>query len=346
METLRVGVVGTGFIGLTHIGVYNKMPEYEITAVCDVLEGALERGKDASGAKGLEEYEKLVARSDVDVVAVCTPNDLHAPVAVAALEAGKHVFLEKPMAYDAAAARDVIAARDSSGKKVQIGVCQRFRGDAQTIKQHIEAGELGRIYFAKCGYLRRSGIPGMGSWFTTRARSGHGPIVDLGVHALDLTMWLIDNFEPTTVSACSYAEFGPRGLGGGDWGTPEPGGPFDVEDLAAALIGFDNGATVFLEVSWAAHVGAGQFYSTLMGDKAGADLSPATIYTDEMGKPVDKKLTAPDVDVMVAEHEHFHAAIVNDTDPMPTAEQGLAVQAVLDAIGESAKQGTSVPVKM
>jgi len=186
----------------------------------------------------------------------------------------------------------------------------------------------------------------MGGWFTTKSQSGYGPIVDLGVHALDLTMWLMDNFKPVSVSASSYAEFGPRGLGGGDWGTPVPGGPFDVEDLAAALIRFEDGATVFLEVSWAAHVGAGQFYSTLMGDKGGLDLAPPTLYTDELGTPVDKRLTVPEVDAYQAEHKHLHAAITDGFDPMPAAEQGLAVQAVLDAMGASAEQGTSVPVKM
>jgi len=346
METLRVGIVGTGSIGMIHLDTYAKIPGYKVTAVCDVRETALADARAKSGAAGFADYHDLVAQKDVDVVAVCTPNYLHAPVTIAALNAGKHVFVEKPMAYDVKAAKEMIAARDKSGKLVQIGVCQRFRGDAQVLKSHIENGELGRIYFAKCGYLRRSGIPGMGSWFTTRSQSGGGPILDLGVHALDLTMYLMDNFKPVGVMACKYAEFGPRGLGAGGWGTAVPGGPFDVEDLAAALIKFENGATIFLEVSWAAHVGSGSFYSTLMGDKAGANLDPATIYTDEMGHPVDKKLTVPSVDAYHAEHVHFHDCIVNNRKPIPSVEQGLAVQAVLDGIAESADKGTSVPISL
>jgi len=346
MKTLRVGIVGTGSIGMIHLATYQRIAGYRVTAVCDIRETVLEEAKAKSGAAAFKDYRKLVKQKDVDLVAVSTPNSLHAPVAVAALEAGKHVFLEKPMAYDVKAAKRVIAARDKSKKKVQIGVCQRFRGDAQMLKAHIEAGELGRIYFAKCGYLRRSGIPGMGSWFTTYKESGGGPIVDLGVHALDLTMWLMDNFKPVSVTACKYAEFGPRGLGAGGWGTPVPDGPFDVEDLAAALIRFENGATVFLEVSWAAHVGAGKFYSLILGDKAGCELDPPTIYTDEHGSPVDKKLTAPNVDAYEAEHKHFRDAIFGDREPMPNVEQGLAVQAVLDAVQASAKKGQSVPVSL
>jgi predicted dehydrogenase len=344
MGTLGVGIVGTGSIGQVHIDTYNGIDEYEIAAVCDIDEKALEAGVASSGAKGLSDYRKLVERKDVDVVAVCTPNDLHAPVAIAALEAGKHVFVEKPMAYNADQARDVIAARDRSGKFVQIGVCQRFRGDAQVLKEYVTGGELGNIYFAKCGYLRRSGIPGYGSWFTTMERSGGGPIVDLGVHALDLTMWLMDNFEPVSVSASAYSKLGPQGIGKGDWGTPVEGGPFDVEDLAAALIRFSNGATVFLEASWAAHLGMGSFYSQLVGEKAGLVLDPPTIFSIERGQEIDKKLSAPTVDPMAAEHQHFHDCIVNGKEPMPSAEQGLAVQAVLDAVRASAKSGNSEPV--
>lgn len=344
MDTLRVGIVGTGSIGMIHLETYQRIPGYKVTAVCDIRKAALDRAKEKSGTAAFKDYRKLVEQKDVDLVAVCTPNNLHAPIAVAALEAGKHVFLEKPMAYDLKAAKQVIAAKKKAKKKVQIGVCQRFRGDAQVLKQHIEAGELGKIYFAKCGYLRRSGIPGMGGWFTTYKESGGGPIVDLGVHALDLTMWLMDNFKPVTVTACKYAEFGPRGLGAGGWGAAVPSGVFDVEDLGAALIRFQDGATVFLEVSWAAHVGAGKFYSMLLGDKAGCELDPPTIYTDEHGQPVDKRLSAPSIDAYEAEHRHFLDAIREDRDPMPGVEQGAAVQAVLDAIQASAKKGQSIPV--
>lgn len=346
MDTLRVGIIGTGSIGMVHLDTYSKLPGYKVAAVCDIRETALDAAKAKSGAVGYSDYEKLVAQADLDVVAVCLPNYLHAPATIAALNAGKHVFVEKPMAYDVKAAKDMIAARDKAGKMVQIGVCQRFRGDAQVLKAHIERGELGRIYFAKCGYLRRSGIPGMGSWFTTRSQSGGGPILDLGVHALDLTMYLMDNFRPTGVMACKYAEFGPKGLGAGGWGTAVANGPFDVEDLAAALIKFENGATVFIEVSWAAHVGSGSFYSMLMGDKAGANLDPATIYTDEFGSPVDKKLSVPSVDAYAAEHIHFRECILNGRQPMPSVEQGLAVQAVLDGIAESADKGVSVPITL
>jgi len=345
MEEVRVGIVGTGSIGMVHLATYQRLPGYAVTAVCDIDKVALDRAHEKSGAKAFADYHDLVERRDVDLVAVCVPNYLHAAVAIGGLEAGKHIFVEKPIGMSADEARAMIAARDRSGKLLQVGVCQRFRGDSQVLKAHILAGELGHVYFGKCGYLRRSGIPGMGGWFTTAAQSGGGPIVDLGVHALDLTMWLMGNFRPASVSSCGYAEFGPRGLGGGDWGQSVPGGTFDVEDLAAALITFEDGATVFLEVSWAAHVGAGRFYSTLMGDKGGIDLDPPTIYTDEFGRPVDKRLSAPEVDAYAAEHRHFLQCIAAGTPPMPNAEEALAVQAVLDGIRASAKaKGASVPV--
>ena len=343
MDTVGVGMVGTGAMGSGHMGTYMKIPGYRIAAVCDIDDKALENAKAKSGAPGYKDYRELLDRKDVDMVSVVTSNVSHAPIAIAALEAGKHVFLEKPISMTVDEAKKIREARDKSGKKVQVGVCVRFWGGPQVLKAHVENGELGRIYFAKCGYLRRNGIPGMGSWFTTKSQSGGGPVVDLGVHALDLTMWLMNNFKPVSATACTYAEFGPKGLGGGDWGTKMKG-VFDVEDLAAALIRFEDGASVFLEVSWAAHVGSGKFYSTLMGDKAGADLDPLTIYTDELGRQVDKKLTAPNVDGYEAEHKHYLDAILNDKAPMPNLDEAIAVQAVLDAVRKSAETGVSEKV--
>ena len=344
MDTVRVGVIGTGAMGSGHLGNYMDIPGYKVTAVCDIDDKALDKAKTKSGAPGFSDYRELLDQKDVDMVSVVTSNVSHAPIATAALEAGKHVFLEKPIAMNVDEAKAIREARDTSGKKVQVGVCVRFWGGPQMLKAHIDAGELGNIYFAKCGYLRRHGIPGMGSWFTTKSQSGGGPVVDLGVHALDLTMWLMGNFKPVSAMACSYAEFGPKGLGGSDWGTTMEKGVFDVEDLAAGIVRFENGASLFLEVSWAAHVGGGKFYSTLMGSDAGADLDPLTIYSDEFGKHVDKKLTAPEVNGYEAEHKHFVDAIINDTDPMPNLDEAIAVQAVLDAIRKSAETGVSEKV--
>ena len=158
-------------------------------------------------------------------------------------------------------------------------------------------------------------------------------------------MWLMDNFKPASVMAASYAKFGPLGKGGGDWGTAVPGGPYDVEDLATALIRMQDGTSVTFEVSWAAHVGAGQFYSTLVGDKAGADLSSMTIFTEEQGHFVDKKLQAGKNDPYWAEAKHFIECIVEDKAPITTPEQMIGLQKALDGILESAETGQCVVVE-
>ena len=343
MDKVGIGVIGCGAIGRIHMERFQKVPNAQVVAVADVDQAALDRAKAEYGvSKAYQDYGDLLARKDVDAVSVCLPNFLHCPVTVDAFEAGKHVLCEKPTATHTDEAIRMIEAGEKAGRKLMIGLCQRFNGSSQVLKAHIESGELGEIYYAKCGYLRRSGIPGMGGWFTTQAQSGAGPIYDIGVHALDLTLWLMDNFDPESVLAMSYAKFGPSGKGSGGWATPVPGGPFDVEDLAAGLIRMKNGAAVFLEVSWAAHVGAGSFHSTLLGDKAGADFGSMTIFAEEHGNFVDKKLHAPQRDNYLDEMKHFVGCITEDKPPLTTKTQIIGVQKALDGILDSAKAGEAV----
>jgi len=346
MDKIKVGVIGCGSIGVYHIASYHKSGKAEVTAICDINSDVLEKVKSEYRVKkAFTDYRKLLDVGDLDAVSICLPNRLHYPVTVEAFDAGKHVLCEKPMAMNTDEALKMIEARDRAGKKLLIGLTQRFRNGSRVLKSHIDAGELGEIYFAKCGYLRRSGIPGMGSWFTTKSEAGAGPIFDIGVHALDLTLWFMDNFRPVSATASSYAKFGPKGKGMGGWGTPVPGGPFDVEDLAAAIVRMENGATVFLEVSWAGYVGKAEFYSTLLGDKGGADFASMRIYTEEQGNFVEKVLHFEDNDWYLAEVEHFIDCIVNDREPITTADQMIGVQKALDAILESAETGREVRIE-
>jgi predicted dehydrogenase len=345
MDKVGIGVIGCGSIGRVHIDRFQKVSNAQVVAVCDTDEAALDRGKAEYGvSKAYKDYRDLLDRKDVDAVSVCLPNFLHCPVTVDAFGAGKHVLCEKPAATRAEEAIRMVEAGEKAGKKLMIGLCQRFSGNTQVLKAHIESGELGEIYYAKCGYLRRSGIPGMGGWFTTQAQAGAGPIYDIGVHALDLTLWLMDNFESESVLAVGYAKFGPSGKGAGGWGTPVPGGPFDVEDLAAGLIRMKNGTAVFLEVSWAAHVEAGSFYSTLLGDKAGVDFGSMTIFSEEQGQFVDKKLHAPEQDNYLEEMKHFVGCITEDEETLTTKDQIIGVQKTLDGILDSAKAGEAVTI--
>ncbi len=345
MEKVRVGVIGCGSIGVYHITSYQKTSNAEVVALCDMEKTTLKAAQAKFNvSKGYLDYEDLLSDSNVEAVSVCLPNRLHSIVTVDALKAGKHVLCEKPPAINASETQRMFDTRDKAGKKLLIGLTRRFRNDCRALKSHIDAGELGEVYYAKCGYLRRSGIPGMGGWFTRKSDAGAGCIYDIGVHALDLTMWLMNNFETKSVFASSYAKFGPFAKGAGDWGKPVPGGPFDVEDLAAAMIRMRDGTTIFLEVSWAGFVGETQFYSILLGDKGGADLANMSIISEEHEHFVEKKVSYIKNDPYVSEVEHFVDCILHDEEPITTGEQMIALQKILDAILESAEKKKEVPI--
>jgi predicted dehydrogenase len=335
-----VGVIGCGSIGLWHLKRLKEMDRVNVVAGCDVNPTALERFGAASGLPEsclYRNYGKLLEQDNVEAVVLGLPNRLHSVVAVDAFEAGKHVFCEKPMAVNLPEARRMVDAAERSGLKLQIGLQSRFRGDSQVFKRHVDGGELGEVYYARCGYLRRSGIPGWGSWFTRRGEAGAGPIFDIGVHVLDLTLWLMSNFRPAVAYASSYSKFGPEKKGLGVWGTQEPDGYFDVEDLATALLRMEDGASVSFEVSWASHIPKSGQYLTLMGKRGGLDLETGTIYTTEDGGHIDKKLHFEDVDPYLAEMNHFIDCVLEDREPLTRPDEMLGLQKALDMILKSSQ---------
>lgn len=338
MRMVRVGVIGCGGIGLLHLKRLLEIGPVKVEAACDINPSALERfGSEAGLPKRslYKDYRQLLKQSDIEAVVVSLPNRLHSTVTVEAFEAGKHVYCEKPIAMNLSEARSMIEAAERSGGKLLVGLQYRFRGDSQALKHHVDEGELGDIYYARCGWLRRSGIPGWGSWFTRRSDAGAGPIFDIGVHILDLTLWLMSNFEPATAYASSYAKFGPEKKALSQWGTPEPEGTFDVEDLATSLLKMKNGASVSFEVSWASHIAKPTIYLSLMGDKAGLDFESTSIYTTENGGHVDKKIHFDEVDPYLAAMNHFIDCILKDEKPITRPEEMLGLQKALDMILKS-----------
>lgn len=341
-DRVRVGIVGVG-IGSVHAHAYSKLPNVEIAALCDIDTARAEALADRYGVKNIySDYEAMFAEAKLDAVSVCTPNALHAPVAVAALNAGCHVLCEKPLSVNAIEGSKIVdAARKSSGK-FMIGMNNRFRGDTQVLRKYIDDGQLGSIYYARCGWIRRNGIPGLGGWFTRKDMSGGGPLIDIGVHALDVTLYLMGNPKPTTVFGATYAKFGPYGKGQGQWGAPVRGGTFDVEDLACGQVLFENGATLALEASWAQHCAGERLYSEVYGDLGGATLEPLRVYTEVHGSPADISPSFPNVNGHEAEVAHFIDCIVHNKTPLATAEQALDVMKILDGLYLSARTGQSV----
>ncbi|REE93122.1 putative dehydrogenase [Paenibacillus taihuensis] len=347
--SVRIGIIGAGNIGSVHAAQFSQLGELcELTAITDVyLPLAEQRAAEYGIKEVLPSPEALIRSENVDAVIIGVPNQYHAELAVQAIEAGKHVLLEKPMGINAAAAKQILKAANASDRVVMIGHQMRWESVPMQIKEQIDRGELGRIYTAKTGWYRRKGIPGWGTWFTRSDQSGGGPLIDIGVHMLDLALYLMGNPKPVSVFGATYAEFGPKRRGIGTWGKPNWDGIYDVEDLATALIKMEDGSTLTLEVSWAVHMDTDNTpFVHLMGTEGGASYRGANgkLLTEKFNKPMEIPLAKPEND----EHErlrlsrHFLSCIKEGKQPITSALTGYTNNLVLDAIYESSRTGHEV----
>jgi predicted dehydrogenase len=345
-RTIRCGVVGAGAIGLNHIQGFQKHPAARVVAVADTSE---ERAREACEKFGVPErvadYRELLERDDIPVVSVALPNYLHGPVGLAVVKAGKHLLMDKPFATGAAEAQRIVAAARAKRVVFMVGQNQRFSPVRQTLKRRILRGELGEIYHAEATWLRRSGIPRIGSWFTQKRFAGGGCTYDIGVHMLDLCLHLVGDFDAAAVSGQAFTKFGNRGLGNGGWGKSEidPKAPFDVDDFAVALIKMKSGRTVVLRTSWAAHQPAGSVDGvTLYGTRAGAATNPPQIF--KPGKP-DYRIedVQPGRPLVNPERmAHFLDCVLGKAEPFVKPGESLQVQRILDAIYKSSASGREV----
>jgi len=348
-QKTRIGIIGAGNIGGVHIREFSKLPEQcEITAITDAyLPMAESRAKEAGIPNVAASPEELIRRSDVDAVIIGVPNQFHAPYAIQALEAGKHVLLEKPMALNAEAAKQIYRAGQKSDKVLMVSHQMRFESVPMQIKQQVERGELGRIYTAKTGWFRRKGIPGWGTWFTRMDQAGGGPLIDIGVHMLDLALYLMGNPKPVSVYGATYAEFGPKRKGIGTWGKPNWDGIYDVEDLATALIKMEDGSTLSLEVSWAVHMDTDNTpFIHLMGSEGGASYRGSTgkLLFEKFDQAQETELRKPEDDEgeRARLSRHFLQCVQEGKQPISNAWTGLANNLILDAIYESSRTGNEV----
>ncbi|WP_276356683.1 Gfo/Idh/MocA family protein [Cohnella caldifontis] len=348
-DKIRLGLIGAGNIGNVHLQEFGKLKEWcEFTAVTDAyLPLARQRAAEYGIPVVPESPEALIMRDDVDAVIIGVPNHAHAPLAIYALEMGKHVLIEKPMGLNAAAAKEIVRAQQRSGRIVMVAHQMRWEWLSLQVKRQIEQGELGRIYTAKTGWYRRKGIPGWGTWFTQQAQSGGGPLIDIGVHMLDLAFFLMGEPKPVSVYGAAYAEFGPRKKGIGTWGKPDWNGTYDVEDLATALIKMEDGSSLTLEVSWAVHMDTDNSpFVHLMGSEGGAVLrgSGGKFLTEKFDQPMEVSLGEPagDEGARVRLSRHFLECIREGKQPWTSAETGLRSNLIIDAIYESSRTGGEV----
>jgi predicted dehydrogenase len=354
--SLRAGVIGLGYAGEQHLKNYRRVPGVEAVALAGLEEDKLnELGERYDVPALYTNWEDLVARDDLDIVSIGAPNHLHAPIAIAALEGGRHVLCEKPLARTGAEAERIVSAARRADRAVHIAFTQRERGDVQALKRHVDDGNLGRIYHAKATWMRRNGIPGMGGWFTSKELAGGGPLIDLGVHMIDMALYLMGEPEVETVSCATYAELGPRGRGG--WqgkGLMAGDKPYEVEDLATAFIRLSGGATLNLEAGWAAYrESSDDFGVTLYGTDGGAEMNvrnygtsdTVRIYTDVAGVPA---VVTPEIEPReghLAVVRHFVETIRAGDWEGQFGEDGLHRARIIDACYASAMQNREVSLE-
>ncbi len=332
-KTANFGVIGLG-MGRGHLEGYLRAPNARVVGIADINEVRLEDcSKRYSIGKAFTDYSDLLALKNLDAVSVAVPNYLHKPITVDALKAGKHVLVEKPMALNAREGQEMLDAAEKNNLKLMLHFNNRYRGDVQMVKRYVDAGDFGDVYFAKTGWIRRQrGIPVAGNWFTTKSRSGGGPLIDLGVHVIDMTMYMMGSPRPVAVSGSAVQKF-PQAV---------VGGTFDVEDFASAYIRFENGATMAVEVSWAMNCAEERQYSEIYGSKAGANVSPLTIWTERHGILENIEPKNPRG---LSLYEHFASCILEDKTPISPGEHGVIMMKILDAIYASSETGREVIIK-
>lgn len=348
-KPIITGVIGAGNIGNVHMQGLKALPEqFELRAVQDVYKPLAElRAGEYEIEHVYETAEELIADEQLDAVIIAVPNKYHAPLAIQALQAGKHVILEKPMALHVEAAREIVRAQKESGKCLLVPHQMRWEWTAQEVSRQVQAGALGQIYHAKAGWFRRKGIPGWGTWFTRKEESGGGPLIDIGVHMLDLSLYLMGNPKPVSVTGTTFAEFGPKKKGIGSWGKPNWQGLYDVEDLASAFIRMEDGRSLTLEVSWAVHadIENGGPFVHLMGSEGGASLrgNQGKLFTEHFDQAMEVELKAPVATEprkqMMLE---FAACIEQGTQPISNVMTGFTNNLILDAIFRSSEQNKEI----
>lgn len=357
MEKTRVGFIGTGNISHCHMEGYKALPEFvDVVAVCDLDEEKVKKyAAQYNVPHWYTDYNEMLEKEQLDAVSVCTWNAAHKPATIAALNAGCHVLCEKPMAMNTEEALEMEQAAKVSGKVLQIGFVRRFGRDAGILKNFIDAGRLGDIYYAKAVYLRRDGFPG--GWFGDKSYSGGGPLIDLGVHVMDLTRYLTGSPKPVAAYGIVDKSLGKKrteakfAKAEGAWQVANNLGidfQYTVEDFVSAYVKFDNGLTLQLEASFNLNIKQDTGTVELFGTKGGAKLTPdVEIYTDMDGCLVDIKPTGNtgfDGDAFKNEVKGFIACVREGADCRAPMDAGVELMKIIDAIYRSAEEHREVRI--
>lgn len=360
---LQIGIIGCGGIAnQKHLPSLSKFPELcELVAFCDIIEDRAVKAAEKYGTKDAKvytDYKKLLEDGSIDVVHVLTPNVAHSTITIDAFAAGKHVMCEKPMSHSYSEALKMVEAAKKSGKKFTIGYQNRFRQDTQLAFNAASKGAFGDIYFAKAHAVRRRAVPTWGV-FMDKEKQGGGPLIDIGTHALDLTLWTMNNYKPKSVTGSVFYKMADK-FEGNMFGPWDPK-TYDVEDSAFGFIKMENGATIFLEASWILNTtDANEASFTLCGTEGGVEVKQGmsgegvgvTINHARYGSlMVERPSVGGGVayfsgttggDPGVIEAKQWLESIINDTQPLVKPEQAIVVTQILEAIYKSHNSGKTI----
>ncbi|WP_138494593.1 Gfo/Idh/MocA family protein [Paenibacillus pinistramenti] len=350
MSIVKIGVIGTGSISDFHLKAYAAHPEAEVYAVSDLNEARAQAAAGAHGAaKAYTDYRDLLADPEIDAVSICTWNNTHAEICIAALQAGKHVLIEKPLCRTVQEALQIQEAVKASGRLLQVGFVRRYDSNAQLLRSFADQGEFGDIYYAKASYIRRLGNPG--GWFSDKSRSGGGPLIDIGVHVIDLCWYLMGRPKAVSVSGNTYSRLGNRAhiqnlssYKAADYDARYN----DVEDMANALIRFENGASLMVDVSFTLHAKGDEGIIKLYGDKGGFEVDPEVCIVTEKHDTILN--IQPQTDdsgfqfeqAFANEIAHFIECVQQNKQPLSPVEDGVEIMKILNAVYESAAAGKEI----
>ncbi|MBR4942566.1 MAG: Gfo/Idh/MocA family oxidoreductase [Clostridia bacterium] len=347
-KKVKLAFVGVGSIFEAHISAALKNPSIEVYAFCDINEEKLRAKGEKYGVSRLfTDYKEMFKLEEIDGVVVCTWNKEHAPVSIAAMKAGKHVFCEKPMAINATEAEEMLAVAKECNRQLVVGFVRRCGADCKAVRSFVEAGCLGNPYFAKAKYIRRNGYPG--GWFGVKELSGGGPLIDLGVHVIDLIRYVTGNPKPISVYAMTSDKLGMlEGVAknGGYSAQTVTTKQSDVEDFAAAMIRFDNGMVLSVETSFTLN-GEDSAEVSIYGDKGGMLLEPQMKLYSVMNGYCVTTTPVPEAkfdwdNAFYTQMNNFVRAIKGEYSALSIAEDGVVLMKILSGAYESAKTGHEV----
>ena len=359
--SMKIGIIGAGGMANYHIPGFQSAGA-EIAAIADVNKAAAQRVADKFGIPTVHDsIAKMIKTEKLDAVSIITPNKFHKPLAIQALSAGLNVFCEKPPALNAAEMTAMAAAAKKAKKTLMFDFNNRARPESYAMKAYLDKGQVGRINAAQALWIRRTGIPGFGGWFTTKALSGGGPVIDL-LHMIDLALYFMDYPDPEWVLAQTFNDFiADKGFKG-PWGIPDVAkGVTDVEASAHGFVRFKTGQVLFLRNAWAEMNKREEVSVTFQGQKAGGcvkrlfgrdgldetSIDSCELYTQENGCSVNRDIvTAADPTMgRLRAAKNFVLTLEGKEKPLNTPDQAVKLMKIIDALYASAKSGKPIKVK-